>query len=257
MRWTIAASSGDEPLGIGKIFSDPNALAKLAANPRTSKHLADPSFVQKVCKLACDYARRFPDRVSHSSKRCKRIPPSLRGMSMVISRLSVTDLIYSSALQDPRMIDALGVLMGIDIQAQTRPEGSSEGFPQQEARPPTPPPAASSSKKPEPEPEPAQDVEMEEVDEEEAKAKREAEASKKLGAEAYKKRDFDTAITHFEKAWDLYPKDITFLTNAGGNYSLLRPVSNSDFSSQPHISRKVITTKPSRLARKLSRKVAR
>jgi stress-induced-phosphoprotein 1 len=127
---------------------------------------------------------------------------------------------FHSALQDPRMIDALGVLMGIDIQAQTRPEGSSEGFPQQEARPQTPPPAPSpsSAKKSEPEPTPPQqqDVEMEELDEEEAKAKKDAEASKKAGTEAYKKRDFDIAIQHFEKAWDLYPKDITFLSNAGG-----------------------------------------
>ncbi|KAF9452004.1 hypothetical protein P691DRAFT_275338 [Macrolepiota fuliginosa MF-IS2] len=180
-----AAASNEEPLGIGKIFSDPNAIAKLAGNPRTSKHLADPSFIQKI-----EAMQRNP-------------------------------ALAQSALQDPRMIDALGVLMGIDIQAQTRPEGSSEGFPQEEARPSTPPPTASSSKKPEPVPTPAsgqEDVEMEEVDEEEAKAKKEAEASKKLGTEAYKKRDFDIAISHFEKAWDLYPKDITFLSNAGAAY---------------------------------------
>lgn len=117
------------------------------------------------------------------------------------------------------MLDALGVLMGIDIQAQTRPEGSSEGFSREEARPPTPPPAASTSKKPEAAAAPTkEDVEMEELDEEEAKAKKEAQDSKKLGSEAYKKRDFETAITHFEKAWELYPKDITFLTNAGGKH---------------------------------------
>jgi len=119
------------------------------------------------------------------------------------------------------MIDALGVLMGIDIQAQTRPEGSNEGAPRQRAaRPPTPPAATttSSAKKPEPEPAsaPSQDVEMEEVDDDEAKAKKEAEASKKAGAEAYRNRDFDAAIEHFEKAWENYPKDITFLSNAGG-----------------------------------------
>lgn len=30
------------------MFTDPNLLGKLAANPRTAKHLADPTFVQKV-----------------------------------------------------------------------------------------------------------------------------------------------------------------------------------------------------------------
>ena len=47
-------------------------------------------------------------------------------------------------------------------------------------------------------------------------AKKEAEAEKKLGADAYKTRDFDNAIAHFQKAWDIYPKDITFLTNLAG-----------------------------------------
>jgi hypothetical protein len=39
---------GAEALGLGKMFSDPNMFQKLAANPRTAKHLADASFMQKV-----------------------------------------------------------------------------------------------------------------------------------------------------------------------------------------------------------------
>ena len=35
-------------MGLGKMFADPNLLGKLAANPRTQKHLADPAFIQKV-----------------------------------------------------------------------------------------------------------------------------------------------------------------------------------------------------------------
>lgn len=54
------------------------------------------------------------------------------------------------------------------------------------------------------------------MDDEDAKAKKEAEAEKKLGSDAYKVRDFGKAATHFEKAWELWPKDITFLTNLGG-----------------------------------------
>lgn len=38
-------------LGLGKLFRDPNLIGKLAANPRTQKHLADPAFIQKVCSL--------------------------------------------------------------------------------------------------------------------------------------------------------------------------------------------------------------
>ena len=40
-----------EEFGLGKMFTDPNLLGKLAANPRTQKHLADSAFVQKVIHL--------------------------------------------------------------------------------------------------------------------------------------------------------------------------------------------------------------
>ena len=42
------AGEGAEALGLGKFLSDPNLIGKLAPNPRTQKHLADPSFIQKL-----------------------------------------------------------------------------------------------------------------------------------------------------------------------------------------------------------------
>ena len=54
------------------------------------------------------------------------------------------------------------------------------------------------------------------LDDEEARAKRDAEAAKKVGSEAYKRGDFAVAAEQFAKAWDLSPKDITYLTNLGG-----------------------------------------
>ena len=113
------------------------------------------------------------------------------------------------------MIEAMGVLMGVDLSATTRPEGSGDE-PPRSASPPSPSAATTTSSAPKPAPPPAEDVEMEGVDEEEAKAKKEAEGLKKAGGEAYKKRDFDEAIKAFQKAWDTWPKDITFLTNLGG-----------------------------------------
>lgn len=44
----VACSGGDAGFGMGKMFADPNLLGKLAGNPRTAKHLADPSFLMKV-----------------------------------------------------------------------------------------------------------------------------------------------------------------------------------------------------------------
>ncbi|KAF8665789.1 hypothetical protein AX16_000235 [Volvariella volvacea WC 439] len=187
-----AKASGSDPMGIRNMFSDPNLFAKLAANPRTQKHLADPAFVKKLQLLQ-----------------------------------SSPELAKDPFGQDPRMIDVLGVLMGIDMRGFEREEGSSELPPEvsaAQATPssPTPPPRANpapstSQPKPTPAPEPpkGEDVEMEDVDEDEAKAKREAEAAKKLGGEAYKQRNFAEAITQFEKAWQQWPKDVTFLTNLG------------------------------------------
>jgi stress-induced-phosphoprotein 1 len=120
------------------------------------------------------------------------------------------------------MIDVLGVLMGIDMQGFSRPEGSDE-LPEglsrvdPEPTPSPPPPQPSSSKTPAP---PKEDVQMQDVedDSEDAQAKKAAEDAKKAGSEAYKKRDFTVAAEQFQKAWDLYPKDITFLTNLGGRF---------------------------------------
>ncbi|KAJ6538961.1 activator of Hsp70 and Hsp90 chaperone [Mycena capillaripes] len=183
-----AIDDKEELGGFAKLFSDPNLFGKLAANQQTQRHLADPAFVQKL--------------------------------NMIQKNPALAD----SAMQDPRMIDVIGALMGINMQGFTRPEGSDEMPPGFSTSPPpassSPPPAASSSKPP-PQPTPpppAEDVEMSEVDDEEAQAKKEAEAAKKAGNEAYKKRDFEEAATQFSKAWDVWPKDITFLTNLGAVY---------------------------------------
>lgn len=115
------------------------------------------------------------------------------------------------------MIDVLGVLMGIDIQASTRPEGSDE-TPFSREQPTSPPPQASSSKPTQKTAPPAEseDIEMSDEDDEEAQAKKAAEAAKSAGAAAYKKRDFDEAIKQFSSAWETWPKDLTYLTNLGG-----------------------------------------
>lgn len=180
-----SAEDGAEAFGLAKMFSDPNLFGKLATNPRTQKHLADPAFVQKL--------------------------------QMIQQNPKLADSVLSGG--DARMIDVLGVLMGVDMQGFSRDEGSDElpsGFskPEPSASTSSPPPSKPSTSTP-----PAtDDVEMEEVDEEEAKAKKDAEAAKKAGSEAYKKRDFDEAEKQYLKAWEAWPKDITFLTNLGAVY---------------------------------------
>ena len=162
-----------------------------------------------------------------------------------------------NSFNDPRMISVLGVLMGIDMQAFAREEGSDELPPGLMKDNASAPAASSSSSKPSQPSQPAADVKMAdpepEEDDEEAVAKKAALAEKAKGNESYKKREFDASIESFKKAWELWPKDITFLTNLAGTYT-----SDSSRPSltirQPHSLRKPTTTAPLPHARRLSKR---
>ncbi|KAK0667321.1 putative heat shock protein [Cercophora samala] len=172
---------GDPTGGIGQMFSDPNLIQKLASNPKTSAFLADPSFMAKLQTI-------------------KQNPNN-------------TQELFS----DPRFIQVLGVLMGVDMTmadpgsvpgASDSAKEAEEDVPMPDAKP------TQSQKAPEPQPEP-------EAEDEEAlekkKAKEAADKEKQLGTENYKKRNFDEAIKHYQAAWDLH-KDITYLNNLGAAY---------------------------------------
>lgn len=169
--------------GLGQMFSDPNLISKLASNPKTSSLLADPSFMAKLQQI-----QQNPQN---------------------------TQELFS----DPRMLQVLGVLMGVDLETRDAPPTGPNV--QEYAMPDAPPaPSASSSSKPEPKKAPEPEPEPEEIDEEaleKKKAKEAADKEKALGTENYKKRNFDEAIAHYSKAWELY-KDITYLNNLGAAY---------------------------------------
>ncbi|EKD18382.1 tetratricopeptide [Drepanopeziza brunnea f. sp. 'multigermtubi' MB_m1] len=178
--------TGDPSAGLGSMFKDPQVIQKIAANPKTSKFLADPSFMTKL-----QYIRDNPSDVQ-------------------------------GVFQDPRMVQVLGVLMGIDMMAGTQdprgepgsaPQEVEEDVPMADAQP-APAQAQQPKKAPSPEPEPEP---MDEEAAEKAKAKAAADEEKRLGTENYKKRNFDQAIAHYSKAWELH-KDITYLNNLGAAY---------------------------------------
>ncbi|KAL9104506.1 MAG: hypothetical protein Q9163_000537 [Psora crenata] len=185
-RAISADASPDGAGGPRNIFNDPQIFQKLAANPKTSHYLADPSFMQSLQRI-----RQNPNDIS-------------------------------AALQDQRMLQVMGVLMGIDMnimggkgENEDMPDLSGaketeEDVPMPDARPASGNPAET-KKAAEPEPEPESQPEDEEAVAA-RKAREEAESEKKLGTDNYKKRNFDVAIEHYDKAWDLH-KDITYLTN--------------------------------------------
>jgi stress-induced-phosphoprotein 1 len=180
------APFGDPTGGIGQMFYDPNLLQKLAKNPKTSSYLADPSFVASLQAI---------------QKNPKNAP---------------------NLFSDPRMIQVLGVLMGVDMEMRDTPpdvagaSGSKveaeEDVQMSDAPPAKKPEPAKKAPSPEPEPE-----EEDEEAIEKKKAKEAADKEKALGTACYKKREFDEAIKHYQAAWDLH-KDITYLNNLGAAY---------------------------------------
>ncbi|KAJ4862704.1 tetratricopeptide repeat domain-containing protein [Trichoderma breve] len=175
------AGGGLDPTGgIGNMFKDPQLIQKLASNPKTSGFLADPTFMAKLQQI-----QQNP--------------------------LNSQDL-----FSDPRMIQVLGVLMGVDMEMRdSAPEGSESYVVSDDKDTPM----TDAPKKPEPkkEPVPEPEPELDEEALEKKKKKEEADKEKALGTENYKKRKFDEAIEHYSKAWELY-QDITYLNNLGAAY---------------------------------------
>ncbi|KAK9457911.1 hypothetical protein V1511DRAFT_491213 [Dipodascopsis uninucleata] len=166
-----AAQDGTTPdMGMGGIFKDDSMWTKLATNPKTSSYLADISFVEKLKQL-----QRDP----------KGISPEL--------------------MQDPRMMQVIAVLLGIDIQMPPAgaPSSSSSTDTEMKDAPASEPVKAETKREREPEPEPESDEQVN---------KRKADEEKLVGNKEYKSRHFDEAISHYEKAWDLH-KDVTYLNN--------------------------------------------
>ncbi|GAB7359883.1 hypothetical protein MBLNU230_g7411t1 [Neophaeotheca triangularis] len=175
------ADGADPSAGLGNMFNDPQMIQKLANNPKTRNLLADSAFMTKLQNLKNN--------------------PSQIGQEM----------------GDPRFLQVMSVLLGIDMQFNETDDAdkaaaahkAKNGAEEDVEMPDVKPAPKEEKKAPEPEPEPE--------DEETAatkKAKAGADEEKKKGTEAYKKRSFDEAIAHYEKAWDMH-KDITYLTNLG------------------------------------------
>lgn len=124
-------------------------------------------------------------------------PSYVKTLELIESNPSMLNVL----MKDPRILETVSTLLhgpeGMDVD-----ECGEDCCHDHESKPTPPPP------KKEPEPEKPQ------IPEEHAAALKE----KDLGNAAYKKKDFQTAIAHYDKALELYPNDMTFLTNKSAVY---------------------------------------
>jgi len=100
-------------------------------------------------------------------------------------------------LQDPRVMTTLSVLLGLDL----------AGMEEEEEPTPAPPPPKPKETKPPPPKE-----------EDLPENKQQALKAKELGNEAYKKKDFDNALKHYEEAVNHDPTNMTYLSNQAAVY---------------------------------------
>ncbi|KAK1376399.1 hsp70-Hsp90 organizing protein 3-like [Heracleum sosnowskyi] len=176
-----AALARPDPKQSGSPFGDafgPEMWTKLTSDPKTRGFMQQPDFVNMMKDL-----QRNPNNLN----------------------------MY---LQDPRVMQSLGVLLNINIQTTTPEEMDVGDVPERkrsaEEKKEEPVKVKETKKEPE-----------EEFSEEEREIrgrKAEARKEKEAGNAAYKKKDFDTAIQHYSKAIELDDADISFVTNRAAVY---------------------------------------
>ena len=103
-------------------------------------------------------------------------------------------------MKDPKIAKTISVLFQTDDDG---PMDTDEDAASNDRSSPPPPPRKEPESKPKPD-----------LTEEQSAALQE----KELGNAAYKKKDFKTALQHYEKAFELNPRDVTFLTNKSAAY---------------------------------------
>jgi len=159
-----------------QLFNDPSVLGMIASDPELTPYLQQPDFLQMIQNV-----RTNPQSVQ----------------------------LY---MQDPRFMKVVTKILTRQMNPGGAPGEESHGHSHggqpctgHEAESPKPTQTSEPAKPAEPEPEP----EPEPVDESRQKALQE----KELGNAAYKKKDFATAVQHYNNAIQLDSTDMAFVTN--------------------------------------------
>lgn len=154
--------------GLGNVFAAPDVISKIVSNPATAPFMADPTFMMKINEI-----QRDPSAISKH-------------------------------MSDPRILQVMGMLMGVNIQTPDSMGAEMGG--------------ASSAPPPKKEPEPEPEVELTEEEKERKAKKATADEHKAKGNDAYKAKKFDEAITHYEAAIAALPDEMTYYNNLAAVY---------------------------------------
>jgi len=127
----------------------------------------------------------------------------------IVNTIQKNPQTMTTFMTDPRVTAMLGVLLGINLETQ----GGAGGSDPMDTTPTSPPPAERKPQQP-----PKEEAKPKESEKELPENKKAALQEKEKGAEAYKKKDFDAALTHWTKAIELDPEDMVHKTNRAAVY---------------------------------------
>jgi len=168
---------------MGGLFS-PQMMARMAMDPRLQPYLKDPEVMNKI--------------------------------SLVQSNPSL----LPTVMNDPKMMEFLGLMMG----QETPPETTSEPSAASSTKTPPPTPETPApKKKTEPKPEPEEDLSQLTPEERKRKEnKREAMKKKDEGNQLFKQKKFNEALEAYDAAIALDETNMTFLNNKAAIYFNLK-----------------------------------
>eukprot|EP00276_Gloeochaete_wittrockiana_P003299 CAMPEP_0184646954 /NCGR_PEP_ID=MMETSP0308-20130426/3778_1 /TAXON_ID=38269 /ORGANISM="Gloeochaete witrockiana, Strain SAG 46.84" /LENGTH=576 /DNA_ID=CAMNT_0027077481 /DNA_START=36 /DNA_END=1766 /DNA_ORIENTATION=+ len=167
--------------GMDKMFSG-DVFGKLASNPKTSRFMADPSFCEAIKDL-------------------QRNPQNL-----------------GRYMSDSRVVQSLGVLMGVDIHTASPDEFASANgndAMEEDTAPPKPTPTSTTTEN---KTTGKRTEESFNANSDEGRRKKQSLEEKEKGNEAYRARKFEEALEHYSKGVELDPLNETFLTNRAAVY---------------------------------------
>merc|ERR1712166_190873 len=176
-----------------------NRSACLSSLNRYDEALSDAN---KCIELKPDFAKAYSrkgaalhgaGKLQEATAAYMQDPQFMQMLQMCQQNPQMINMLMQS---DPRIMKCLSVVMGVDLQQQGAPGAAPQAAPQApKAKPKAPV------------------KELTEEEKADLKLKEEAAAEKALGTTAYKAKDFETAMTHYQKAYEIYVKDISPLTN--------------------------------------------